>query len=128
MNTQLEIVMKIIDDISIYELIGEIDETNADNTFKEIFDTFFGKKIIYDLGQLTHGNSKFIGYLINMNEFIEEKGGKMYIANCIDPLKDILELAGIDKMINMSDTLEKAIIEINSDNTPTLFTRIQQEN
>jgi hypothetical protein len=36
MDTLIEIKIEEIDDIIIYELIGELDETNADNTFKEI--------------------------------------------------------------------------------------------
>lgn len=120
MTTWLEIIKKVVNNIFIYKLVWEIDATNADLAFSEIFETFFWNKIIYDLSKLNHWNSRFIGYLVNMNEFVEEKWWRMCISWCIDPLKDILELAWIDNIIYMAGSIDEAIIEINSENPTQL--------
>jgi hypothetical protein len=38
METLIEVNKKDINGISIFEFIGELDETNADKTFKSIYD------------------------------------------------------------------------------------------
>ncbi|MDF1683016.1 MAG: hypothetical protein P1U46_04915 [Patescibacteria group bacterium] len=38
METLIEVNKKDINDISVFEFSGELDETNADNTFKTIYD------------------------------------------------------------------------------------------
>ncbi|MBP8016597.1 anti-sigma factor antagonist [Candidatus Gracilibacteria bacterium] len=98
-----------INDVYIYYLSGEIDETNADNINKYIFSTFSGIKVIYDLGGLNYINSKFLGCLYEMFENTEKKSGIMYIVNCSKNIEDILDMAGIFKIILSANTKEEAL-------------------
>ena len=112
METLIEVNKKDVNGILIFEFIWELDETNADKTFKSIYDQiwdFEGKNIILNLSGLKYLNSKSIGYIADVFSNIEDAEGKMYISNCTDWVKDILELVGITTIIPTVDTEKEAI-------------------
>lgn len=93
METFAEVSFHEIGAVSVFMFSGEIDETNADRIFKSIYELFLGKHLIFDFRGLEYGNSKFIGYIVSMFEYIEEKEGKMVICECLPVIQDALELA-----------------------------------
>ena len=112
METLIEVNKKDSNGIVIFELAWELDETNADKTFKSIYDQiweFEGKNIIFNLSGLKYLNSKSIGYIADVFSNIEDAEGQMYISNCSDWVKDILELVGITTIIPTVDTEKEAI-------------------
>lgn len=112
MQTLIEVNKKEENGVSIFEFTGELDETNADKTFKTIYDDigqFEGKKILFNLSGLKYINSKSIGYIADVFSNIEDADGKMYISNCSDWVKDILELVGITTIIPTVDTEKEAV-------------------
>jgi anti-anti-sigma factor len=112
METLVEVNKKEQNWILIFEFSGELDETNADKTFtalySEIWD-FSGKKIIFNLANLKYLNSKSIGYIADIYSNVEENEWQMYISNCDEWVKDILELVWITTIIPTVDTVEEAI-------------------
>lgn len=116
METLIEVNKKEQNGIVIFEFNGELDETNADKTFagvnSEIGD-FTNRKIILNLAGLKYLNSKSIGYIADIFSNIEEGEGQMYISNCDDGVKDVLELVGITTIVPTVDTLEEAIAALN---------------
>jgi len=115
METLIEVNKKEYNDILIFNFTGELDETNADKTFqmlyKEIGD-FSEKKIILHLGELKYLNSKSIGYIADMYSHVDEGNGQIFIANCDEWVKDVLELVGITTIIKTVDTLQEAVQEL----------------
>ncbi len=98
--------------ILIFEFSGELDETNADKTFKNIYEQigdFEDKKIIFKLTNLKYLNSKSIWYIADVFSNIEENDSQMYISNCTDWVKDILELVWITQIIPTVDDVSEAI-------------------
>ncbi len=115
METLIEINKKEQDGITIFEFSWELDETNADKTFAAIYEQvwdFTNAKIIFDLKGLKYLNSKSIGYIADIFSNIEENDWKMYITNCDEWVKDVLELVGITTIIPTVDTVEEAINEL----------------
>ena len=87
-------------------------ETNADKTFKNIYEQigdFEDKKIIFKLTNLKYLNSKSIWYIADVFSNIEENDSQMYISNCTDWVKDILELVWITQIIPTVDDVSEAI-------------------
>ena len=112
METLIEVNKKEENGITIFVFTGELDETNADKTFKSIYDQiwdFENKKIIFNLEGLKYLNSKSIGYIADVFSNIEDTEGEMYISNCSDGVKDILELVGITTIIPTVDSEKEAI-------------------
>ena len=112
METLIEVNKKEENNILIFEFTGELDETNADKTFKSIYDQigdFNGKQILFNLSGLKYLNSKSIGYIADVFSNIEDVDGQMFITNCTDWVKDILELVGITTIISTVDDEKEAI-------------------
>lgn len=98
--------------ILIFEFSGELDETNVDKTFKNIYEQigdFEDKKIIFKLTNLKYLNSKSIWYIADVFSNIEENDSQMYISNCTDWVKDILELVWITQIIPTVDDVSEAV-------------------
>jgi stage II sporulation protein AA (anti-sigma F factor antagonist) len=115
METLIEVSKKEQGNTFIFEFNGELDETNADKTFKSIYDQigeFEDKNVLFNLTGLKYLNSKSIGYIADVFSNIEDADGKMYISNCSDGVKDILELVGITTIIPTLDTEEEALSEL----------------
>lgn len=115
METLIEVNKKEEEGIIIFEFSWELDETNADKTFKSIYDDiwdFVWKKIIFNLSGLKYLNSKSIGYIADVYSKIEENDGKMYISNCDEGVKDVLELVGITTIIPTVDLEKEALDEM----------------
>lgn len=87
METLIEVNKKEENNVLIFEFTGELDETNADKTFKNIYDQigdFDEKQILFNLIGLKYLNSKSIGYIADVFSNIEDADGKMCISNCSD--------------------------------------------
>lgn len=112
METLIEVKKREENWIIIFDFSWELDETNADKTFKnlytEIWD-FSNKKIIFNLSGLKYLNSKSIWYIADVYSNIEETWGKMYICQCEDWVRDILELVWITTIIPTVLTEEEAV-------------------
>jgi stage II sporulation protein AA (anti-sigma F factor antagonist) len=112
METLIEVNKKEENGILVFEFSGELDETNADKTFKTIYDEIGGfenKKIVFNMSGLKYLNSKSIGYIADVFSNIEDNEGQMHISNCSEGVKDILELVGITTIVPTVDTEEEAV-------------------
>jgi len=112
METLIEVNKKEEADIIIFEFNWELDETNSDKTFTSIYNEigdFANKKIIFNLKGLKYLNSKSIGYIADIFSNIEDNEGQMYISNCDEWVKDVLELVGITTIIPTVDDEKEAI-------------------
>lgn len=115
METLIEVVKKQEDDVTIFEFTWELDETNADSTFTSVYEQigdFSDKKILFNLAGLKYLNSKSIGYIADVFSNLEDNDGRMYISNCDEGVKDVLELVGITTIIPTVDTQEEALTEL----------------
>ena len=115
METLVEVNKKDENWILIFEFSWELDETNADKTFTSLYNeiwNFSGRKIIFNLANLKYLNSKSIWYIADIFSNIEENNGQMYICNCDEWVKDVLELVWITTIIPTVDSLEQALSEL----------------
>lgn len=108
----MEVKLRKVDDVIVFDFIWELDETNADKTFTGVYEDigdFAGKKIVFNLAALKYLNSKSIWYIADVFSNLEENNGKMYISNCDEGVKDVLELVGITTIIPTVESEEEAI-------------------
>ncbi|MCD5375098.1 STAS domain-containing protein [Candidatus Gracilibacteria bacterium] len=112
METLIEIVKREEGSVIVFDFSGELDETNADNTFTDLYKQigdFSDKKILFNLAGLKYLNSKSIGYIADVFSNLEDNDGLMYISNCDEGVKDVLELVGITTIIPTVDTEKEAL-------------------
>ena len=116
METLIEVNKKEENWVIIFEFNWELDETNADKTFTSIYKEvgdFTNKKIIFNLKWLKYLNSKSIWYIADIFSNVEDNDGLMYISDCDEGVKDVLELVGITTIIPTVDTEKEALEKIN---------------
>lgn len=112
METQIEVKKREEGKILIFDFIWELDETNADNTFTSIYEQiwdFSDKNILFNLAGLKYLNSKSIWYIADVFSNLEENEWEMYISNCDEGVKDVLELVGITTIIPTVESESEAI-------------------
>lgn len=112
METLMDITKREEEGILIFTFTWELDETNADKSFKKVYEQigeFANKKIIFNMSGLKYLNSKSIGYIADVFSNIEDNEGEMYISNCDEWVEDVLELVWITTIIPTIDTEEEAI-------------------
>ncbi len=112
METLIEVKKREEWKVTVFDFAGELDETNADKTFSGIYEMigdFSNKNILFNLMALKYLNSKSIGYIADVFSNLEENEGQMYISNCDEGVKDVLELVGITTIIPTVDTEKEAL-------------------
>lgn len=112
METLIEVKKREVDWITIFDFTGELDETNADKTFTQVYEEiwdFSDKKILFNLTGLKYLNSKSIWYIADVFSNLEDNDGRMHISNCDEGVKDVLELVGITTIIPTVDTEAQAL-------------------
>ena len=98
----------------IFEIyfFGKLDESTTDSVADEIYkileENNDQKYFIFDLESLEFLNSKAIGYFVDFFKKISEKNGKLVFSKLNDYVFDILDLVGVTRVIEISDTLEEA--------------------
>ena len=116
METLIEVNKKEENWVLIFEFNWELDETNADKQFKNVYeqigDFSSESKIIFNLKWLKYLNSKSIWYIADVFSNIEDVEWEMYITNCSEWVKDILELVGITTIIETLDDISEAMEKI----------------
>ncbi len=112
METLIEVQKRQVWDVMVFEFKWELDETNADKTFKWIYEQigdFSDKKIIFNMSGLKYLNSKSIWYIADVYSNIEDNDSKMYISNCDEWVKDVLELVWITTIIPTVEDEKEAL-------------------
>ena len=103
--------------VTIFEINGYLDETNASQVFEKINDEIwdFNKdtKVIFNLAWLTYLNSKSIWYTADIISHVEDNDGGIFISNCSDTVKDTLLLVGITNMVTITDDYKEALEDLN---------------
>lgn len=98
--------------IMIFIFPWDIDETNVDEIFEHIHKdlwNFKEKKVIFNFIWVKYLNSKSLWYISQVCSIVDEEWWKMYISNCYDEVKEILNLVWIDYILPIVKTEEEAI-------------------
>ena len=112
METLIEVKKREEWDVLVFDFAWELDETNADKTFTDVYEQigdFSDKKILFNLAGLKSLNSKSIGYIADVFSNLEDNDGQMHISDCDEGVKDVLELVGITTIIPTVDTEKEAL-------------------
>ena len=112
MEPTIKLSKKEVNNIIIFYLQWELDETNADKTYQQIIGDiwdFKEKKIVFNLNGLIYINSKSIWYLSAIYSDLEDNDGCMSICNCEDSIKEILELSWLNNFVPITETEKEAI-------------------
>lgn len=115
METLVKKEIKIIDWITVIYLSWELDETNVDDTFTEIYSEiwdFSDKKVLLNLDWLKYMNSKTIWYIAEILDMVEEWEGSLSISNAWEEVNLILDTVWLSWIIPIFSSEEEALENI----------------
>lgn len=102
----------LINNTLIVKLTGEIDHHNSDTCRQEIDKEINSrpvKNIIFDFKDLEFMDSSGIGMLLGRYKIITGLNGKMMIASPKNQIEKIISVSGINKIIDVYETVDKAL-------------------
>ncbi|PCI24485.1 hypothetical protein COB57_04780 [Candidatus Peregrinibacteria bacterium] len=93
--------------------IGQMDESNVDSNAPTVYDVIEkipqGGSLILNFSGLTYMNSKSIGYTTDFyNKVVDEKGGKLIVAESPENILDILTVVGLTNIITFTTSVAEA--------------------
>lgn len=98
--------------ILIVTLIGELDHSSAEEVRIKIDDRIERddiRKVILNFSKVTFMDSSGIGAVVGRYKKINNKGGKLCIAETSKNVDRIFEMAGLYKLINKYNTVDEAV-------------------
>lgn len=92
---------------------GELDHHNAAPLREAIDDEILKslcKNLIIDLSGLDLMDSSGIGVIMGRYKLVSSLGGKLCVSGAAAPIRKIIELSGLCRLVLMSDTLDQAAV------------------
>lgn len=99
---------------AVIQFAGVMDEETSGEARSKIDAMTQGKTfnhLIFDLSDLSYINSKGIGFLVSMQAHLSKENKKLAIVNPSETVSDVMALVGINQIIGVYDSLEKAYQE-----------------
>ncbi len=103
------------DDVAIIYLQDKMDINTSLELEQELNDRL-GKEIkyaIFEFKNTQYISSSGIRVLVSCHKKLEKVGGRSYLCNLSEPVKVVIKLVELDKILNIVDSLETALLEIN---------------
>ena len=97
------------DKLLVVEISEEIDHHIAEKIRRKVDDEitrYMPRKTIFDFSRVTFMDSAGIGMIIGRYKMMKLIGGSLEIVNISQPVRRILEMSGIHKIIPMEDKRE----------------------
>jgi anti-sigma B factor antagonist len=107
----MHISQKEVNDVSVYEIKGDID-INSSPDIRDAFEKGTkGKamKILVNLDSVSYVDSSGLATLVEMLKKTRSYGGKLRISNLASKVKSLFEITKLEKLFEIFDTEEDAI-------------------
>lgn len=98
----------------VVKLYGELDHHAAQSVRESVDRELLKSGAInaaFDFGNVTFMDSSGIGVIMGRCKITKSLGGKVIIYGASDEVKRIIKMAGIDKIVTLSDDIEQGIKE-----------------
>ena len=108
----MEIIFEISGTTLVAELFGEMDHHSSEKVRKDIDETmvnYGAKHLIFDFSRVTFMDSSGIGIILGRYKKWKEQGGIIIVTGCSNPIRNILNMAGVFSLIEYMDTKKEAL-------------------
>jgi len=107
----MDITIEKKDGINIYYLSGELVVNTATQLEKKLIPAIDGgiKKVILEMSELNYISSAGLRTILQAVKKITPSGGKLVIAEPIDEVNEVFEIAGLTRVIPIYEKLKTAL-------------------
>ncbi len=109
----MEIKWKVKDPILIMKVIGEIDLTTASRLKSEIDEMLNAHPqsniLLVLLDMVSFIDSSGLGAILGAYKRLEEDSSKIFLVAPKNPVRHVLDISGVSKLVTIFDTMEEAL-------------------
>ncbi len=112
----MEIAAKTIDDVTVFEIAGDVDGKTAPTVRERVVNEVEkGGNAILDMTQVAYMSSAGLRVLLTIYHHTTQQQGGLVLAGVIEEVKETMEMTGFLEYFTFSDTAEEAIRIIHSE-------------
>jgi anti-anti-sigma factor len=111
----MKIELRTESDITIIDLTGEIDVSQAPRlrqTVLELFGNKNVKKLLINMTDVVYIDSAGLSVLIAAHRQANNKEGAFGLSNLQQPVRQVCHITGVDKVIRIFPTVEDALLKL----------------
>jgi anti-sigma B factor antagonist len=98
-----------IGETTIVTLGGDVDLRHSPNLRKALMELMFDRRpVVVDLSGVTYVDSSGIAGLVEAYQMARKNGTRFTLAAISDPVRRVLQLARLDRVFTITDTVEAA--------------------
>ena len=98
-----------VDGITVVELSGEVDLRHSPTLRKALMEMMFDRRpVVVDLAAVTYVDSSGVAGLVEAYQMARKNGTRFVLAAISDPVRRVLQLARLDRVFTIVDTVEAA--------------------
>ena len=108
----MEVIFKVLDDILIARVKGDVDHHNAApvrNAIDTSMEAFGCKDLIMDLSGVDFMDSSGIGVVLGRYKKLAGRGGHLCISGCTGHMERVLDMAGVFTLVPKEPELQGAV-------------------
>ncbi len=99
-----------VDGITVVELSGEVDLRHSPTLRKALMEMMFDRRpVVVDLAAVTYVDSSGVAGLVEAYQMARKNGTRFVLAAISDPVRRVLQLARLDRVFALVDTVEAAL-------------------
>ncbi|RAU21704.1 anti-sigma factor antagonist [Paramagnetospirillum kuznetsovii] len=96
--------------VTVVTLSGEVDLSHSPNLRKVLMDLMLDKKaVVVELSGVSYIDSSGVAGLVEAYQMARKNGSPFTLAALADPVRRVLQLARLDRVFTIADTLEAAL-------------------
>ena len=108
----MEVIFKVMDDILIARIKGDVDHHTAApvrNAIDKSMEAFGCKDLIIDLSGVDFMDSSGIGVVLGRYKKLSKTGGRICISGCSGHMEKVLNMAGVFTLVGKKADLQGAV-------------------
>lgn len=98
------------DDAAVIHVVGELDLSTVDAFDAELERSFAAGRVVVVLSECTFIDSSALQSLVRALRAVRDKGGEIALVAPSQPARRVLEVAGLDRLMPVFETLDGAFI------------------
>ena len=113
-NNQVELQADQIEGVLLINVAGRIDGTNAQEFHKNLDGEIGGSDnpVVLDLEKLSYISSAGLRSILLIAKTLKGRNTRFVLCSLPDPIKEIFEIAGFDKIIDVVESRSDAVAAI----------------
>ncbi len=99
-----------IDGTMVMALAGEVDLSHSPALRKALMELMFERRaVVVDLSAVTYVDSSGVAGLVEAYQMARTNGTRFVLAAISDPVRRVLQLARLDRVFSLADSVEAAL-------------------